>query len=192
MVPADGGDDGDSGCDGVRGVQAATETGFEHDPRVLPLREPFKRESEGEFEEGGMRVPSRDTLTKPHNAGGDLGRRDHAFGVANALAEVNQVRRGEDACAEACGFENGMNEDAGGAFAVRAGHVDELLTGGWQVHLSQEPPDVVKAQFDAIELGAVEPVDFALRRVVDHSRAACWRCRQEDATLAFHDGCGPL
>ena len=60
-------------------------------------------------------------------------------------------------------FEDGMNEGAGAALAVRAGHMDEFHARTRQAQLTQQAVHTVEAQLDAEELRGVEPVELRLR-----------------------------
>jgi hypothetical protein len=95
VVPADGGDDAHSRGDGIGGVQTTTKTCFQHNARIATLGEPFEREGEREFKKCRVRVPTGHAFAQAVDACGDLSRRDHALSVTNALAEVNEVWRGE-------------------------------------------------------------------------------------------------
>ena len=116
-----------------------------------------------------MRVPPRHTLTQSDDACRDLFRRDHALSIPNPFPKVNQMRRSEQPRVDARRLQNRMHEGAGGPLAIRPGHVDELLARRWQIKFAQQTLHVLQPQLDAEELGAVKPVDFYLRRVVDHS-----------------------
>jgi hypothetical protein len=78
-----------------------------------------------------------------------------------------------------------MHEGAGGALAVRASDVDEFLTGGRQVQFAQQALHIVEPQLDAVELRAVEPVDFFLRRGVGHLDAI--KCPQNGQETSATD-----
>jgi hypothetical protein len=157
VIPADGRDDADGRRDGVRGIQSAPHPGFEHDPFIPTPREPIERERKRELKKRRMRIPVADELTQAREAGFDLAFGDAAARIADALREVDKVWRGEKACVVPCGLQNGVDEGAGAAFAIRARDVDEPLPRLRHAELPQQPVHGIQPQLDAEHLRGVEP-----------------------------------
>ena len=91
--------------------------------------------------------------------GVEIVRRDRPVPDADALAEFDQVRRGEETGAPSGGLEAGVGEGAGRAFPVGAGDVDDLQRFGREVEGAEELPGVLQAELGAGPDEPEEPAD---------------------------------
>ena len=121
VVEAYVGDDGEKRRDDVGAVQTAAHAHFDDGDVHLLAGEIVKGEADGHLEKGEMEVGEKPAvgLDKVHD--GLL--RNHVAVDADALAEVDKVRRGVEADLVARLLQDGGEEVADGAFAVGAGHM---------------------------------------------------------------------
>ena len=162
MIEADGGDHRDFGKQRVGGVQTAAHAGFQHHPLGLPPGKPFHGQDKSEFKERGMRIPVLDLVTQPGQPLGGFLPVDHALLITDALAKLDEVRRGEKADTGARRVQQAVDKGAHAAFAIGARHMDELLPRCRQLQLAQQPRRVFEPQLDPEQLGAVKPVQLYL------------------------------
>ena len=127
MVQGDVGDDAGQRRDDVRRVQPSAEAGFPDDQVAFLFGEKFQRHDGDDFKKGRVMIGGK-LLEQRLNF---RDQPDHfIFGNQLAvdldpLAKRNQVRRGEQADAQAGRAINAFQHRAGRAFAVGAGDVDE-------------------------------------------------------------------
>ncbi len=119
--------------------------------------EPAEGGGGGDFKEGGLDLLALDGGADGGEPFGEVGIRDTGGADADALAEVDEVRRGVEAGAEARGIEHGGEHGADGAFAIRAGDVEEAGRWAREVECGVEAQHGFEAELDAVDLVRVEP-----------------------------------
>ena len=98
----------------------------------------------------------------PVEGGGELRGGDRAAIDADALGRLDQMRRGEQAGAQAGGAQPGFDHGAGGAFAVGAGDVHDARQAFGIAERLEQRGDALQA-----ELGGL---DFVAERVEELDR----------------------
>ena len=163
VIERDRRENADVGGDCSSGIEAAAHAGLEDDELAVAVTEVSHGKSEAELEKGRMVFPVSDEFTKFGEEGGSFVFRDIDSAHANTLTIVNKMRGGEKAGAHGDATGEGIDESAGGAFAIGACNVDYLrgvLREGEEV--AQKTGRIFKPQLDPKHLGGVEPVDCFL------------------------------
>ncbi len=95
MVEVDGRDDRHSRCHDIGRVEPAAHARFERDDLHIALLKMIERQRGCQLEESRMRLPASDDFADAREPGGNLILGNHGAIHANALAERDQMRRGE-------------------------------------------------------------------------------------------------
>ena len=145
VVQPDGGQHGHILGHGVGGIQPAAHAGFQHDELHLLLRKPEHGHRQHQLKEGGARLPVLHDGAHLVNEPRGICIRDILPVHADALAELHQMRRGEQPGLVTGSAGHALAERAGAPLAIRAGHVDNLspriqhATGREQTRHSLQP-----------------------------------------------------
>ena len=160
MIHSDGCDHTHIGRHGGGGIQAAAHAGFQHDEFAAALAEPTHGQRKSDLEKRGMRVEPCADRPQLAKHGGTVFLRNLPPGNLDALAEIDQVRRGEQARAASGSAGNAVDHRTGAALAIGARHVDHL--GGMRrigEVFTQQASRAIETQLDPEHLGGKQPVD---------------------------------
>jgi hypothetical protein len=121
------------------------------------IGEMFQRKRGRNFKERWMRLPIGDELANIRQASRDFNFRNHFAVYADALAERDQVRGGEESGPIVLGTADRIDHRADGAFAIGTGDVNDARIAKIGVQFGDQPPDIFQPEFDPETLKAVEP-----------------------------------
>ena len=78
----------------------------------------------------------------------------------NTFPVIDKVRGGEKSCSGSAGASQGIEDGAGGPFAIGPRNVNDLRLGIWKCEgFAQQSAWLIKAEFDAELLGGIEPIE---------------------------------
>ena len=150
----------DIGGHGRGGIEPTTHAGFENDQLTFALGEIFHRKGEGDLEKGRMVFERSANSVQCIEMAQAFLLRDVFTGDFDALAVVDEVRRGKKPCAHAGGAGDGIDEGAGGAFTVGAGDMDDLnASRGVGEVLAKQVFWAIEPKLDAEHLRGKQPLN---------------------------------
>jgi hypothetical protein len=117
----------------------------------------FRRERSRDFEKGWMRIPSGDEMADIPQSRCDFVFRNHFAIHANAFAESDKVRGGEETSLKISRATNGIDHRTNRSFSVCAGDVNNTRVAETDIQLGDQPPDILQPEFDPEALKAVKP-----------------------------------
>jgi hypothetical protein len=121
------------------------------------IGEMFQRKRGRDFKEGWMRLPICDELANVRQASRDFIFRNHFAAYADALAERDQVRGGEESGPIVLGTADRIDHRADGAFAVSARDVNDARIAKIGMQVGDQSPNIFQPELDPEALKAVEP-----------------------------------
>ena len=134
--------------DSVGRVESATEAGFQNDDVDLGRGKMLQGERGCDFEKRRMRVPARDQRANSGQSRGRLVFRNHFAVYADAFAEGNEVRGGEEAGAMTLRARDRIDHGADRAFAIRPRDVNDPRIAEIDMQRLDQPINIFETKFD--------------------------------------------